>query len=208
MKILYRGAEAVLTLDKRIVEGEERDVVIKERISKGYRIKVLDDVLRSRRTKREESLLRKARSAGVMTPRIFDSDRFRIVFEFLDGPKVKDALNGMDGKNREGVYRKIGESIGRLHSYNMIHGDLTTSNMIILGKDVYFIDFGLGKLSSKEEDKAMDLYLLYEALKSTHFMILDEAWESVISFYKKQYPQAGIVLDRLEKIEKRHRYKA
>jgi TP53 regulating kinase-like protein len=35
-----------------------------------------------------------------------------------------------------------------LHGVNIIHGDLTTSNMIYKDEDIYLLDFGLGALTA------------------------------------------------------------
>jgi len=108
---------------------------------------------------------------------------------------------------RTEIYKKIGKSVAYLHSSGIIHGDLTTSNMIMAGGEIFFIDFGLGKVSTRIEDQATDLYLLYEAFKSTHFKILDEAWSMVLKTYKQNYLNADNVLKRIEKIKTRRRYK-
>ncbi len=202
MKILARGAEAVLYLDK--FEGEE--CLIKERISKGYRIKELDEKLRKERTSAEISLLDKARRANVKVPKVLEREKFKIYLEYLDGHKLKDVLNLMKGFQLSSVCRKIGENISKLHSASIIHGDLTTSNIIVQGNEVYFIDFSLGKFSKKIEDQAVDLFLLYEALKSTHFGILEEAWKNILEAYKN-YSNSKEVLKRFEEIGKRRRYK-
>ena len=59
---------------------------------------------------------------------------------------------------------KIGRIIGNLHLNEIIHGDLTTSNILIVKEDndlkIYFIDFGLSIVSNHLEDKAVDLYVL------------------------------------------------
>ncbi|MEK6841016.1 MAG: O-sialoglycoprotein endopeptidase, partial [Nanoarchaeota archaeon] len=62
MKIIKQGAEAILKLDKNIL--------IKERIPKSYRIKQIDDKLRKFRTKREANLLQKANFVNV--PKLFN----------------------------------------------------------------------------------------------------------------------------------------
>ena len=93
-----------------------------------------------------------------------------------------------------------------MHQQGIIHGDLTTSNMILSEKDkkVYFIDFGLAFHSIKTEDKAVDIHLLKEALQSKHFLIANEIWKEFVRVYGKQNKE---VLERLEKVEKRGRYK-
>ena len=134
--------------------------------------------------------------------------------EFIQGSKIRDIL---DSSNCEEIGRKIAESVAKLHNYNIIHGDLTTSNMILSHTDktdeqsesirVFFIDFGLGFRSQKTEDKAIDLYLLHEALESTHFDILKKIWKIILETYKQSYDKAEQVIKTLSDIEKRGRYR-
>jgi Kae1-associated kinase Bud32 len=203
MRIVQRGAEAVLYLE----EMDGKKVLVKDRLPKGYRIPQLDDKIRSQRTKREERLILKARRAGVNAPNIVEARESKIIMEWIEGKKIKDSLNSMPRSQRVKIFKLIGESIGKLHSAGIIHGDLTTSNMIFKDDRLYIIDFGLGKISGKIEDQAVDLYLLYEALKSTHLKLLEEAWEGVLKAYKQNYSKSKEVLNRVLKIEKRRRYK-
>ena len=204
MKIIKRGAEAVLYLEER--DGER--ILVKDRIKKGYRIPELDDKIRSSRTKREDKLMIRAQRSGVNTPRVFSLEKTRLIMEYLDGVTVKDTLNSLPESERKRVYGLIGESLANMHRNGMVHGDLTTSNMILLGEKLYIIDFGLGKSSNRTEDLAVDLYLLREAILSTHFRYLDEAWKNIISTYKKKYSESKSVIKRFEKIESRRRYKS
>jgi Kae1-associated kinase Bud32 len=201
--VIQRGAEAVLYLEER--DGQK--VLVKDRLPKGYRVQQLDERIRRQRTRHEEGLLLKARRAGVSTPNILEAGKSRLVMEWISGSKLKDCLNSMDKARRMLVYRLMGESIGRLHAAGIIHGDLTTSNMIFKGDALYIIDFGLGKVSGKVEDQAVDLYLLYEALKSTHLKLMTEAWKNILKAYKQNYAKSNVVLARIAKIEKRRRYK-
>lgn len=198
-KIIKRGAEAVLRLD-----GE---TLAKERVKKGYRLEALDEKIRKQRTGRESRLMLKAERAGVFVPKIAVTDRFKIKMEYLGKGTVKKVLTGLKERERRRVCEMIGESIAKMHSNGIMHGDLTTSNMIYSGGRVYFIDFGLGKPSQRVEDFATDLYLLYEALISTHFELHKGVWEMILDAYKKHNPAAEEVLNRLERIRKRRRYK-
>jgi len=207
--LIAKGAEAEL--------NREGDVVVKERIKKSYRIPELDDKLRKRRTALEARLLREARRAGVLTPQVLEEGKTSLKIEFIDGQKVKDVLD----ENCTDICKEIGRNVALLHSYDIIHGDLTTSNMIIKWKDgagargdkhvhifsLYFIDFGLGFISKREEDKAVDLYLLHEALESTHFTIMEKAWKAVLDSYKRHYQGGDKVIKALLKVESRGRYK-
>ncbi len=218
MQKLYHGAEAVIT--------REDGVVTKERVVKGYRIKQIDESMRERRTRREARLLREARRSGVMTPQVLEENRFTIKMEFIDGERAKDIINA---KNFAVLARKIGEKVATLHDYNIIHGDLTTSNMIAKLKekknpndesstkkvkretpqacfDLYFIDFGLGFFSHKPEDKATDLHVLKEAITSTHFEVVEKMWKIILDAYKDNYSGSEKVIKALSKIEKRGRY--
>ncbi len=195
MQLLYQGAEAVISKDENIV--------VKNRIKKSYRAEQIDTNLRTRRTRSEARLLREARRAGVMTPQILEEEDFTIKMEFIDGEKVKDIL---DRNNFREIAKNIGACIAKLHGYNIIHGDLTTSNMILVEGKVYFIDFGLGFFSQRIEDKATDMHLLKEVLVSTHFEIADDAWGLILGSYKSDYDQSDKVIKALSKIEKRGRY--
>jgi TP53 regulating kinase-like protein len=208
---IARGAEAVLYLEQSKEESEQKRVLVKDRIKKGYRLPELDGRIRRQRTRHEYGLLERARRAGVDVPRALGVGEYKLVLEFIDGDKVKDAFNDMDESAHERVAGLIGETLGKLHSANIMHGDFTTSNMILKrvdGKErLYTIDLGLGKFTQKFEDQAVDLYLLYEAIKAAHFKYLNEAWQKILKSYGQHYTQARAVMKRLEKIEKRRRYK-
>lgn len=195
--ILGRGAEAIIYLD--------RNKVIKKRIKKNYRLNVIDDKLRRNRTKREARLFEKA---GNNVPKILNVDEknYEIEMEYVEGKLLRDILNNLDEEKRKEIMIGVGKIIADLHSKDIIHGDLTTSNMILKKDEVYFIDFGLGFISKREEDKAVDLHLLKQALESTHFNIREECFNYILEGYK-EYEDFDKVMKRFEKVEKRGRYK-
>jgi len=199
-KIIKRGAEAVLYL--------EDNQLVKERVKKNYRLKEIDEKLRKLRTRKEAKLLNEAKRVGVETPKIFSIDEkgFKIVMELIEGRRLKEFLNETNNENRRKVTEEIGKAVGLLHRNGIIHGDLTTSNMILKDNKIFFIDFGLGDFSNRTEDLAMDLSVLKEAFKSTHFKHLDLLWESFIKGYKLTNDKFNKVLDTLNDIEKRGRY--
>ena len=96
--------------------------------------------------------------------------------------------------------------MGLLHRNGIVHGDLTTSNMILKDDEVYFIDFGLGENTQRVESLATDLSVLKEAFKSTHFKYLNLLWNSFIEGYKRTNDNFNKVLETLNDIEKRGRY--
>jgi len=204
MKLIKQGAEAKLYLDK----FDNQPVIIKDRIKKNYRIKQIDEKIRNTRTTLEFNLLTEARRSGIPTPRILELDKknHKIIMEFIDGKRIKELLNESDKNTAKKISINIGKLIGKLHSRGIIHGDLTTSNMIFKDGKIYFIDFGLGYFSGKIENQGTDLRLLFEAIKSTHFKYLDMCWENIIKGYKDEYLRAEEVLKKLEEIRKRVRY--
>ncbi|TIB79533.1 hypothetical protein E3Q23_00093 [Wallemia mellicola] len=89
-----------------------------------------------------------------------------------DGVKLDMTAIGLD---RQTLMKLVGEQIGKLHLSGIIHGDLTTSNLILKHstKEVYIIDFGLSSLKpinhyTSAEDRAVDIYVLERAFGSTH----------------------------------------
>jgi len=94
--------------------------------------------------------------------------------EWIEGPSVRMWLeeHAPDVELVTRVMRLIGTSVGGLHASGVVHGDLTTSNLILREKngemDVVLIDFGLGSVSTSDEDMAVDLYVLERAFASTH----------------------------------------
>ncbi|MBN1159848.1 MAG: Kae1-associated serine/threonine protein kinase [Candidatus Diapherotrites archaeon] len=200
MKLIQKGAEAELYK----TEFMKKPAVLKKRVVKSYRNEKLDETLRVQRTRKEAKLIIQARSAGVRTPLLYQAHPKKgiLMMEYFDGPKVKDYLGN---RKDEKLCKKIGKNIGLLHKQNIIHGDLTTSNMILLGNEIGFIDFGLGKISPEIEDKAVDLLNLKKTFTSTHFEHYDELWPVILNAYKKNGGNAKIIA-RIGEIEQRARY--
>lgn len=145
MKIIKRGAEAILFLDD--------SKLIKERVKKSYRLPQIDEKLRKLRTRKEAKLLSEARRVGIETPKIFsvDENGFKIVMEFIDGERLKEFFNETSDEKRGEIAEELGKEVGLLHKNGIVHGDLTTSNMILKDEKIFFIDFGLGEFSQREE---------------------------------------------------------
>lgn len=199
-KELSRGAEALLTV--------ENNNVVKERIKKSYRVPELDKRLRTERTRAEARLINEAARAGVLVPKILETNEKenKITMELIEGEQVKNAIPKMGKKELESLAFNIGTSIGKLHSAGLIHGDLTTSNMILHDKRFFLIDFGLGTQSAHPEDQGTDLAVLHEALCAAHLKQLDILWKGIIEAYKKEFSGSDKVLKALHSIEMRGRY--
>jgi Kae1-associated kinase Bud32 len=163
--LLKRGAEAEL----RRTEFLGRPAVAKMRAPKSYRLPELDDELRRSRIRTEARLMTEARAAGVSVPILYDIDitAATIVMELVEGPTAKEVLD-RGGPAAMEAAREIGRVVGRLHRAGIVHGDLTTSNMILRDGRVVMIDFSLGSKDAGREARGVDLHLLREGLVSAH----------------------------------------
>jgi len=205
--LIKKGAEANLYLE----EWHGRKVIMKRRLSKAYRLGELDKAIRGQRTLHEPQLIHRAKEAGVPTPTIFliDAVDTNIIMEYVEGKQVKQILNDLPLSERLRLCRHIGVLIGRLHNTGIIHGDLTTSNMILTSNGkVFFVDFGLGELSEELEVKGVDLHLMKRALQSTHYKYAKECFEAVLEGYAETVGKAPAksVLEKIQEIERRGRY--
>ena len=345
-QLIQQGAEAKIFLDK------ENNIIIKDRISKSYRISELDKKIIKQRTKAETKLLTKANQIINSPLPEKSKEHNKIIMPFIDGEKLSTSLNDFPLEKQKQIMKKIGESIARLHKADIIHGDLTTSNMILVSdtdKDVvngnsnkfnqfnkqlselkklnlpvseyaifgsgpiaiqgirdsrdmdiivkenlwsklikkypvlntykeiikignieiykdwkpwfsnvnelidhadiinnirfvklkyvldwkkafgrekdkediqliekhqvydnfriFFIDFGLGYISKKIEDKAVDVHLLKQALEAKHFVHWKDLFEEFKETYSKDYKESKQIFERMTAIEKRGRYR-
>lgn len=187
---LTQGAEATVKL--------EDNIVIKERIPKRYRIKVLDEKIRKERTRAEARLISETRRLGIPTPIIYDIQDFKIKMEYILGEPLKNVMNPE-------LSKRVGELTGLLHSGGIIHGDLTTSNLIFKDNRIYFIDFGLAFMDKTIESQGVDVHVLFQTFESTHENH-EELVESFCKGYREKYKNADKVLKRVKEIEKRGRY--
>ena len=234
-KIIQQGAEAVIYLD--ISKG----IITKNRIKKSYRHPLLDEKIRKLRTKSEIKLMEKA-SGIISVPKpigSYDMADFQIKMPYVDGKKLSEWLDKFSLSKQKQICKNIGESVAMLHKNDIIHGDLTTSNMIyatnkskksandkkqidkiINVKDkvsnaglgienfkIFFIDFGLGFISNKIEDQAVDIHLFKEALEARHFRHWKSLFSEFLNGYKK-YARHKKVTERMVVIEKRGRYRS
>jgi Kae1-associated kinase Bud32 len=186
---IAKGAEA--TIDK------QENTVLKKRIQKNYRISQIDDELRVKRTRSEAKIIQKL----DFTPKIISVGKDSIEMEYIDGDVMKNILDA-----NISLAEIIGEKCAKMHDMNIIHGDLTTSNIMQdKNKKIIFIDFGLSFISEKIEDKAVDLHLFREALESKHFKFEKEIWAQFLRGYNPQ--GRAEILQRLELVEMRGRNK-
>ena len=207
--LIKKGAEASLYL----TDWHERKVIMKKRLPKKYRPSKLDEHIRAYRTIHEPQLIHEAKKAGVPTPTVFlvDLKNATVIMEFIEGKQVKQLLNEVTTSERQQLCLKIGELIGMLHENGIIHGDLTTSNMILDSEGkIFFVDFGLGEKTKELEARGVDLHLMKRALQSTHFRFTEECFDAIIRGYSKVLGAEVVkdILVKIKEIERRGRYVA
>ena len=210
-KLIQQGAEAKIYLDK--------DIILKARTPKSYRHPQLDKQIRTRRTKSESKILTKALSLNINVPKVLNvphkptsatksqqaHKQFEIHLEFIPGDRLSETLNDYPEKKQLKTMKQIGEQTALLHKNNIIHGDLTTSNTILKDDKLFLIDFGLGFISTKLEDKAVDLHLIKQALEAKHYQNHEDLFKAFKKGYK--WEDSDKILERLIAVEKRGRYK-
>ncbi|MCK9631159.1 MAG: bifunctional N(6)-L-threonylcarbamoyladenine synthase/serine/threonine protein kinase [Methanoregula sp.] len=188
-----RGAEAVVTFCKGVAK--------KRRIAKRYRVTALDKRLIAERTRAEARLIHAARRGGVPTPVMSDITEDTIAMEQVPGTLLTDDLSK---KN----IREAGRMIGLLHSAGIIHGDLTTNNLIVREGDrkCVLIDFGLAQATQEIEQRGVDIHVLFQTLKSTAPDRSDDLKAAFTEGYAETFPCADEVIAREHEIELRGRY--
>jgi Kae1-associated kinase Bud32 len=202
-KIIQQGAEAIIL--------KEKNKIIKRRAPKSYRLKELDDKIRCQRTKKEAKLLEKA-SKVIYIPKVINVNEHshEIELEFIRGKRLSDHLNSFPENEQLKIAEIIGKQLAKLHSIEIIHSDLTTSNIILEDKTkkIFFIDFGLGYGSNRREHRAVDLYLFKEALEAKHFQNCEKLFKAFLKGYKAiMKSDYESIFQQLKKVEKRGRYK-
>lgn len=197
-RLIKKGAEA----DIYLTEWAGQKAISKIRAEKPYRHADLDRTIRKQRTVHEANFMAAAKKAGVRSPFVYfvDPKNAEIVMEFVEGRNVRDAINLE-------LSHEIGRCAALLHSANIIHGDLTTSNFITDGQDLVLLDFGLAYYSERNEDVATDIRLIKEVLTSAH-VGLGGAFDAFIEGYagaagKKETAK---ILENVSEIEQRGRY--
>jgi TP53 regulating kinase-like protein len=207
---------------KRVAKGAEADlflqnlwlgkpVLVKRRVEKKYRLSELDQSLREYRTIHEAEIIHRAKEAGVSTPFIYlvDVPGTTIYMEYVGGRVIRRILDELPEEKRLSLFQRIGSLVGKLHKAGIVHGDLTTSNMILTAADrIYFVDFGLAELTREVEKRGVDLHLMKHMLMSTHYRYAEECFSSFLKGYREVMGEEATaeVIRKIEEIERRGRY--
>lgn len=105
---------------------------------------------------------------------------------------------------------RVGQILAKMHDEDVIHGDLTTSNMLLRcgledGEfDLFLIDFGLSYISALPEDKGVDLYVLEKAFLSTH-PNTEALFERLLKSYAAASSKSSAVIKKLDEVRLRGR---
>ncbi len=205
-RLLCRGAEADLV--RREWQGV--DAVFKVRLPLKYRLSVLDDAIRLQRTVHEAQMMHAARRAGLEVPRLLyvDPGEATIVMEHVEGQRVKDVVGSVSPAEVSRIFQEVGRDAARLHSSRIVHGDLTTANMIRRNSSLVYLDFGLSAFSTRVEDFAVDLRLIKETVAGAHAKESSVAFQALTSGYDAEAgtKRARAVFTQLRNIERRGRY--
>lgn len=216
-ELIKQGAEAKLY--QGLYLG--KPAMIKERFVKKYRQPELDTQITNERIKAEARIIARCNSIGVSVPTLYlvDLDRRLIVMQFLqDACTMKDFFHETDDAQLISLMcNQIGRGIAKMHKNNIIHGDLTTSNMLQIEKQTpgisdsgveikaAFIDFGLSYIESSVEDKGVDLYVLERALLSTHSDGVDLFKKILQAYMDENKKEGNQVMKKFEEVRARGR---
>ncbi len=204
--LLYKGAEADVIRGK----WQGLDAVFKVRKPLRYRLAALDDAIRRQRTLREAEMIRYSKMAGVEAPFLYDIDlpTATLVMEFVEGERVKDLVGSSSHSDLTWMFEEFGRDVARLHSAGIMHGDLTTANVVRRKGRLVFIDFGLSIRTTRLEDNAVDLRLIKETLVGAHPIMSSAALEALFRGYAEGVGavRCRAVLRQLQNIERRGRY--
>ncbi len=200
------GAESIITK----VALWDRSFVLKTRPSKPYLIPAIDSSLRASRTSRECKGLNVARSLGVPTPAVhaIDLNDYSILMDYIPGTPLKQVASTLGSTTLGNLCYRFGRIIAKLHRGGMVHGDPTTSNLLITSNEkTWIIDFGLSEMNATVEMKGVDLHLIKRALETSHWDMQENMLSRTIEGYVDELgKEAEPVLERMDAIRERGRY--
>ncbi|XP_069740338.1 EKC/KEOPS complex subunit TP53RK isoform X2 [Narcine bancroftii] len=211
-QMVKQGAES------KIYKGNflGKPTIVKERFPKAYRHSALDKKLSHRRTAQEVRSILRCRKAGIATPVVYfvDYNASCIYLEDLVGAlTVRDYIASVQKSKQDTgtlfpLAERIGQILAKMHDEDVIHGDLTTSNMMIRQPEkelrLVLIDFGLSFISALPEDKGVDLYVLEKAFLSSH-PNTESVFKVFLNSYSNTSKKSAPVIKKLDVVRQRGR---
>ncbi|XP_065162456.1 EKC/KEOPS complex subunit TP53RK-like [Atheta coriaria] len=213
--LLKQGAEARIYLSAY----KDTPCILKERFPKKFRHPELDKQLTRSRIRAEVKALKTCATLGLKTPQVFasDLDKRTIHMEFFPfAITAKDYIINGNDEQITWISQEIGKYLAKMHSNKLVHGDLTTSNVLVYNEaseddfsnteelKIIFIDFGLSQHEASAEDKGVDLYVLERALLSTH-SVADQIFPTILEAYKNEYKNCADAVRKFEEVRARGR---
>lgn len=208
-ELIKQGAEAKVYK----VEFFEKPAIVKERFVKSYRVPSLDQKLTQRRMSQEARSMARCVRHGIRAPAVYQIDfQKRLLYmEYIsDGVLLKEYVSQYDPLADKdtllSLVNLIGQVLAEMHDIDVIHGDLTTSNMIFhpSSNELTLIDFGLSFVSGLAEDKGVDLYVLERAFLSTH-PNTEQLFKALLESYSKCSKNSKTVIEKLDEVRLRGR---
>lgn len=208
-ELIKQGAEARLYK----LDFFGKPAIVKERFVKSYRVAMLDQKLSQRRMSQEARSIARCRRHGIRAPALYHLDfQKRVIFmeEITEGMLLKDYICQLDTVKHSDILSElvkvIGAVLARMHDIDVIHGDLTTSNMIYNpdNRSLTLIDFGLSYVSGLAEDKGVDLYVLERAFLSTH-PNTEQLFQELLKSYAVSSKNSKAVISKLDEVRTRGR---
>ncbi len=186
------------------------DLVRKRRPKKPYLLESIDENLRNTRISRECKMLTIARTLGVPTPSVYaiNYEDKSIIMDYIEGEQLKTIVPLINDDERESLCKMFGQYLAKLHLGDVVHGDPTTSNLIVDKKGrIWMIDFGLAEMNATLEMKGVDLHLVHRALETTHWNYQDSMLNAVLNGYSNVIGnEAEEIFERMKEIRERGRY--
>uniref|UniRef100_A0AAZ3QYA7 non-specific serine/threonine protein kinase n=1 Tax=Oncorhynchus tshawytscha TaxID=74940 RepID=A0AAZ3QYA7_ONCTS len=217
IELIKQGAEA------RVYRGSflGKPTIVKERFPKLYRHPLLDEKLTHRRTVQEVRSILRCRKAGISAPVVYfvDYTSHCIFLEDIVGSiTVRDHIAStplssaqkLPEERLDQLAKKMGQILAKMHDEDVVHGDLTTSNMLLKAgtesgeTELVLIDFGLSYISALPEDKGVDMYVLEKAFLSTH-PNTEALFEKLLKAYAASSKKSHAVIKKLDEVRLRGR---
>ena len=205
-EVLTIGAESIIFK----INQSGQNFLLKYRPKKPYLLDAIDESVRKLRTIRECKMITIARKLGVPTPAVYalDKTNHALLMEYIKGRQLKEIVDEVSKKKLEMMCNKFGYLIALLHQGNVIHGDPTTSNVIVDNQSqLWLVDFGLSEMNATIEMKGVDLHLIHRAFETTHWNFQEIMLKKTLEGYTDMMGDAAKdILSRMAEIRERGRY--